>query len=63
MVLSIFLTTIRPVNHKEVEKKTPSKHYHTSISDRKRDSEGPANEEKVIFVLKLLGPVLPVHSH
>ena len=28
-----------------------------SISDSKRDGEGLASEEKVIFVLKLLGPV------
>ena len=33
------------------------------ISDSKRDGEGLASEEKVIFVLELLGPVLPVHSH
>ena len=26
-------------------------------------AEGLASEEKVIFVLKLLGPVLPVHFH
>ena len=27
------------------------------------DSEGSASEEKVIFVLKLLGPILPVGFH
>ena len=39
------------------------KHHHTSIGDSKRDGEGVAIEEKVIFVLELLGLVLPVHSH
>ena len=33
------------------------------ISDSKRDGEGLASEEKVIFVLKLLESVLPVHSY
>ena len=40
-----------------------SEHHHISISDSKRDGEGLASEEKVIFVLELLGPVLPAHSH
>jgi len=35
---------------------------HTSICDSKRGSEGLAGEKKMIFVLKLLGPILPVHS-
>ena len=30
----------------------------TSISDSQRNGEGLASEEKVIFVLELLGPVL-----
>ena len=33
------------------------------ISDSKRDGEGLASEEKVIFVLELIGPVLPAHIH
>ena len=37
--------------------------HHTSISDSKKDGEGLDSEEKVVFVLELLGPVLPFHSH
>ena len=33
------------------------------ICDSKRGGEGPASKEKVIFVLELLEPILPVHFH
>ena len=36
--------------------------HHVSICNSKRSCGGLASEEKVIFVLKLLGPILPVHS-
>ena len=63
---STVLTTTEVLSYKEVNK-TPqdisSECCHTSICDSKRGSGGSASEEKVISVLKLLGPNLPVHSH
>ena len=41
----------------------PSECHHTSICDSKRGGGQSASEEKVIFVLKLPGPTLPVHFH
>ena len=41
----------------------PSGHHQASICDTKRDGGGSASEEKVILILKLLGPILPVHIH
>ena len=41
----------------------PPECHHTSICDSKRDGGRLASEEKVIFVLELLGLILPVHFH
>ena len=38
-----------------------SEYHHTSICESKRGCGGLACKEKVISVLKLLGPTLPVH--
>lgn len=63
--LSTVLTTVEMVNHNGINdnQDVPSECHHASISDSKRDGEGLASEENSDFVLKLLGPVLPVHSH
>ena len=52
------------VSHKGTYKKIkmfPSECHHTSICDSKRGGGGLAREEKVGFVLDLLGPILPAH--
>ena len=41
----------------------PSECHHASKCDSKRGGGGLASEENVSFVLKLLGPILPVHLH
>ena len=41
----------------------PSEYHHASICDSKRGGRELASEERVIFVLELLGPILPVHFH
>ena len=53
------------MNHKEINSNqdVPSECHHTSICDRERGCGGLTREEKVIFVLKLPGPILPVHFH
>ena len=59
--LSAVLTTVEMVSHKGMKKKpqdVPSECHHASIYDSRRGSGGLASEEKVIFVLKLLGPIL-----
>ena len=63
--LSTVLTTVEMVSHKGMNNNqdVPSECHHTSIYDSKRGCGGLANEERVIFVLKLLGPTLPVHFH
>ena len=69
MCLSIFLSTVvtavETVSHKGMNNNqdVPSECHHTSIRDGKRDCGGLASEERVIFVLKLLEPILPVHFH
>ena len=62
--LSTVLTAVEAVSHKGMNKNqdAPSECHHASIFDHKRGGGGFAGEEKVIFVLKLLGPILPVHS-
>ena len=66
--LNIVLTTVETVSHKEMNNKMNnqdvlSECHHTSICDSKRGGRGLASEERVIFVLELLGPILPVHFH
>ena len=62
--LSTILTTVEMVSHKGMNNQdVPSECHHASIRDSKRGGGGLASEEKVIFVLKLLGPILPVLSH
>ena len=53
------------VSYKEMNNNqdVPSECQHASIHESKRGGGGSTSEEKVIFVLKLLGPILPVHSH
>ena len=41
----------------------PSEGHHSSICDSKGGCGGLASEERVIFVLELLEPTLPVHFH
>ena len=56
---------VEMVGHKGINNNqdVPSECHHTSICDSKRGGGQSASEEKVIFVLKLLGPILPVHFH
>ena len=63
--LSTILAAVETVSHKGTNSNqdVPSECHHAGICDSKRDSGGLASKEKVIFVLKLLGPILPVHSH
>ena len=57
--LSTILTTVEMVTHKGMNNQdVPSECHHASICDSKRGGGGLASEEKVIFVLKLLGPIL-----
>ena len=59
--LSAVLTTVEMVSHKGMKKKpqdVPSECHHASIYDSRRGTGGLASEEKVIFVLKPLGPIL-----
>ena len=55
--------SIKLSRDKQKNQAVPSECHHTSIHDSKRGCGGLASEEKVVFVLKLLEPVLPVHSH
>ena len=59
------LTAVETVSHKGMNNNqdVPSECHHTSICDGKRGGGGLASEKKVIFVLQLLGPILPVHFH
>ena len=63
--LSIILTTVEVVSHKGMNNNqdVPSECHYTSTCDSKRSCGGLGSEEKVIFVLKLLGPIFPVHFH
>ena len=63
--LSIVLNTVEMVSHKGANNNqdVPSKCHHASQCDSKRGGGGLASEEKVGFVLKLLGPIIPVHFH
>ena len=63
--LSTVLTAVEMVSHKGMNnnQEVPSEGHHASICDGKRGGGGLASEEKVIFLLKLLGPILPVHFH
>ena len=62
--LSTILTTVEMVSHKGMNgQDVPSECHHASICDSKRGGRGLASEEKVIFVLELLGPILPDHFH
>ena len=62
--LSTVLTAVEAVSHKGMNKNqdVPSECHHASIFDSKRGGGVFVGEEKVTFVLKLLGPILPVHS-
>ena len=62
---STVLTAVEAVSHKGMNSNQgiPSECHHATICDSKRGGGGLASEEKVIFVLKLLGPILPVHFH
>ena len=64
-ILSTLLTSVEVVSHKDMNNNqdVPSECHHASICDSKRGGRGLASEEKVIFVLKLLGPILPVPFH
>ena len=63
--LSTTLTTGEAVGHKGTnsDQDVPSEYHHASVCDSKRGGGGSASEEKVNFVLKLLGPMLPAHFH
>ena len=63
--LSTILAAVETVSHKgtNINQDVPFECHHAGICDSKRDSGGLASKEKVIFVLRLLGPILPVHSH
>ena len=63
--LSTVLTTVGMVSHKGVNNNqdVPTECHHASICDSKRSCGGLAGEEKAIFVIRLLGPILPVHFH
>ena len=64
-ISSSCLAAVETVSHKGTNSNqdVPSECHHAGICDSKRDSGGLASKEKVIFILKLLGPILPVHSH
>ena len=55
---------VEVVSHKGMNNNqdVPSECHHISICDSKRGGDGPASEKKMIFVLELLRPILPVHS-
>ena len=63
--LSTVLTAVEMVSYKGMNNNqdVPSVCHHASICDSKRGGGGLAIEEKVILLLKLLGPILPVHFH
>lgn len=63
--MSTVLTAVEMVSHKGTNsnQNVPPECHHTTICDSKRGGGGLASEEKVIFVLELLGPILPVHFH
>ena len=63
--LNTILTAVEAVSHEGMnnDQDVPSERHHASIRDSKRGDGGSASEENVNFVLKLLGPILPVHFH
>ena len=63
--LNTVLTAVEVVSHKETSnyQDVPSECHCASICDSKRGGRGLARDEKVIFVLKLLGPIIPVPFH
>ena len=65
MFLSTVLTAVEMVSYKETNNSqdVSSECHQSSKCDRKRGGGGLASEEKVIFVLELLGPILPDHFH
>ena len=62
--LNTTLTAVEAVSHEGTnnDQDVPSERHHASVHDSKRGGGGSAREENVNFVLKLLGPILPVHS-
>ena len=64
LFLSTVLIAVEAVRHKEMSNNqdVPSKCHHASICDNK-GGRGLASEEKVIFVLKIVGPILPFPFH
>ena len=63
--LSTVLTEVEAESHRGMNNNqdVPSECLHARICDSKRGGGGLASKEKVIFVLELLGPILPVHFH
>ena len=63
--LSTVLTAVDMVSHKGMNNHqgVPPECHHSSICDSKRDRGRLPSEEKVSFVLELLGPILQVHFH
>ena len=61
--LNTTLTAVEAVSHEGTnnDQDVPSERHHASVHDSKRGGGGSASEENVNFVLKLLGPILPVH--
>ena len=63
--LSTVLPAVEMVSHKGTNNNqdVPPECHHTSVCDSKRGGGGLASEEKVIFVLELLGSILPAHFY
>ena len=63
--LSTVLTAVEAESHRGMNdnQDVPSECLHARICDSKRGGGGSVSEDKVIFALKILGPIFPVHVH